>query len=73
MRYRASFLAYAFCVHKNAMQKNWLMRVKDPQNLMQTTCSLYIVVLVIIIMLTLCFASLHIVAMIVRLVKHPLY
>ena len=28
MRYRASFLAYAFWVHKNAMPKNWLMRVK---------------------------------------------
>ena len=28
MRYRASFLAYAFWVHKNATPKNWLMRVK---------------------------------------------
>ena len=28
MCYRASFLAYAFWVHKNATPKNWLMRVK---------------------------------------------
>ena len=28
IRYRASLLAYAFWVHKNAMPKNWLMRVK---------------------------------------------
>ena len=28
MHYRASFLAYAFWVHKNATPKNWLMRVK---------------------------------------------
>ena len=28
MRYRASFLAYAFWVHKNGTLKNWLMRVK---------------------------------------------
>ena len=28
MRYGASFLAYAFWVHKNATPKNWLMRVK---------------------------------------------
>ena len=27
-RERASFLAYAFWVHKNATPKNWLMRVK---------------------------------------------
>ena len=29
MRYRASFLAYAFWVHKNVAPKNWLMWVKD--------------------------------------------
>ena len=28
MRYRASFLAYAFWVPKNATPKNWLMQVK---------------------------------------------
>ena len=28
MRYRASFLAYAFWMHKNATPKNWLMWVK---------------------------------------------
>ena len=28
MRYRASFLVYAFWVHKNATPKNWLMQVK---------------------------------------------
>ena len=30
MCYRASFLAYAFWVHKNATPKNWLMQVEGP-------------------------------------------
>ena len=36
MRYGASFLAYAIWVHKNAMPKNWLMRVKGLNEAYQT-------------------------------------
>ena len=32
MRYKASFLAYAFWVYKTAAPKNWLMRVKGLNN-----------------------------------------